>query len=74
MKKFILPIIFLAIPALLSAATGATQLEGSFKVGPSIILITILCLFVIVGIFFRAKDTTDFYAGWAPVWPSLRTG
>jgi cation/acetate symporter len=44
------------------AASGATQLEGSFKVGPAIILITILVLFVLVGIFFRAKDTTDFYA------------
>lgn len=44
------------------AATGATQLEGSFKVGPAIILITILVLFVLVGIIFRAKDTTDFYA------------
>jgi len=44
------------------AATGATHLEGSFKVGPAIILITILILFILVGIFFRAKDTTDFYA------------
>lgn len=44
------------------AATAATQLEGGFKVGPAIILITILVLFVLVGIFFRAKNTTDFYA------------
>jgi len=62
MKKIYLPFILILCPALLSAATGATQLEGSFKVGPSIILITILCLFVLVGIFFRARDTTDFYA------------
>ena len=62
MKKIILPLLLISIPAVLSAATGATQLEGSFKVGPSIILITILCLFVLVGILFRAKDTTDFYA------------
>ncbi len=62
MKKIILPLLLISIPAILSAATGATQLEGSFKVGPSIILITILCLFVLVGIVFRAKDTTDFYA------------
>ncbi|MCK4751701.1 MAG: VC_2705 family sodium/solute symporter, partial [Bacteroidales bacterium] len=55
-------LLLISIPAILSAATGATQLEGSFKVGPSIILITILCLFVLVGIVFRAKDTTDFYA------------
>ncbi|MEE4214096.1 MAG: VC_2705 family sodium/solute symporter [Bacteroidales bacterium] len=63
MKKIILPsIIFLLLPSLLQAANGATQLEGGFKVGPAIILITILILFVLVGIFFRAKDTTDFYA------------
>jgi cation/acetate symporter len=62
MKKYILPIILIAIPSLLHAATGATELEGGFKVGPAIILITILVLFVLVGIVFRAKDTTDFYA------------
>ena len=62
MKKIILPFILLSLPALASAATAATQLEGSFKVGPAIILITILVLFVLVGIFFRAKDTNDFYA------------
>ncbi len=47
---------------MLNAATAATQLEGGFKVGPAIILITILCVFVLVGIIFRAKDTNDFYA------------
>ncbi|MCD4651626.1 MAG: VC_2705 family sodium/solute symporter [Candidatus Cloacimonetes bacterium] len=47
--------------AFLSAA-NATALEGGFKVGPAIILISILVLFVLVGIFFRAKDTTDYYA------------
>ena len=62
MKKFSLPLILLMSPAIISAATGATELEGGFKVGPSIILIIILCLFVMVGIIFRAKDTTDFYA------------
>lgn len=62
MKKLLLPIILLSIPSLLKAASAATQLEGSFKVGPAIILISILVLFVMVGIVFRAKDTTDFYA------------
>ena len=61
-KLYILLISLLTIPAISKAATAATQLEGSFKVGPAIILITILVLFVLVGIFFRAKDTTDFYA------------
>ncbi len=62
MKKILLPLIILTIPSFLQAATAATQLEGGFKVGPAIILITILILFVLVGIIFRAKDTTDFYA------------
>lgn len=62
MKKIYISLLLLAIPALSQAASGATQLEGGFKVGPAIILITILILFVMVGIIFRAKDTTDFYA------------
>lgn len=62
MKKLYIPLILLAIPTLSQAATAATQLEGSFKVGPAIILITILTLFVLVGIVFRAKDTNDYYA------------
>lgn len=62
MKKIILPILLLAMPALTFAATKSQSLEGSFKVGPAIILITILTLFVLVGILFRAKDTNDYYA------------
>jgi len=62
MKKLLLPIILLLTPSLLFAAGASTQLEGGFKVGPAIILITILCVFVLVGILFRAKDTADFYA------------
>lgn len=57
-----LPLLLLLIPSGLNAATAATQLEGGFKVGPAIILISILVLFVLVGILFRAKDTADFYA------------
>ena len=62
MKKLLIPALLLVFPTLLNAATAATQLEGGFKVGPAIILITILVLFVLVGLVFRAKDTTDFYA------------
>ena len=62
MKKIYFSLLLLTIPFLSFAASGATQLEGSFKVGPAVILITILVLFVLVGILFRAKDTTDFYA------------
>ncbi len=62
MKKYILPFIFILFPIVSKAATAATQLEGGFKVGPAIILIVILTTFVLVGILFRAKDTTDYYA------------
>ncbi len=62
MKKIYIPLILSLLPTASWAATAATQLEGGFKVGPAIILITILVTFVLVGIFFRAKDTTDFYA------------
>jgi cation/acetate symporter len=61
-KATILLLSLLSFPFVSQAATAATQLEGSFKAGPAIILITILVLFVVVGIFFRAKNTTDFYA------------
>ena len=44
------------------AAEGATTLEGSFKVGPAIILIIILSVFVLVGLLNRAKDTSDYWA------------
>jgi cation/acetate symporter len=62
MKRYILSLFFVILPFTLLAASGATELEGGFKVGPAIILITILTLFVLVGILFRARDTTDFYA------------
>ena len=62
MKKYTLPILLLLLPSISKAATAANQLEGSFKLGPAIILISILILFVLVGILFRAKDTNDFYA------------
>ncbi len=60
MKKTILTT--LSFVPTLAFAAGNVLLEGNFKVGPAIILICILVLFVMVGIFFRAKDTTDFYA------------
>jgi cation/acetate symporter len=61
MKKIFF-LIFIFLPLAVQAANDTTQLEGSFKVGPAIILIFILTLFVLVGIVFRAKDTTDYYA------------
>jgi cation/acetate symporter len=55
-------ILLALLPMVAHAAKDVTKLEGSFKVGPAIILIFILSLFVLVGILFRAKDTTDYYA------------
>jgi cation/acetate symporter len=60
MKKIILLGIFLS--TFILNASNAVKLEGGFKVGPAIILISMLVLFVLVGIFFRAKDTSDYYA------------
>jgi cation/acetate symporter len=62
MKKLYFTLILLLSGALSANAQNLTQLEGSFKTGPAIILITILVVFVLVGIFFRAKDPTDYYA------------
>ncbi len=60
MKKYIF--INLLLFATFLSANDATKLEGSFKLGPAIILISMLVLFVVVGLIHRAKDTTDFYA------------
>jgi len=62
MKKIYLSIIISFSVALSLRADSLTQLEGSFKTGPAIILIAILVTFVMVGIFFRAKDPADYYA------------
>jgi cation/acetate symporter len=62
MKKYYL-IIFLFLANLINGfGQNLTQLEGSFKTGPAIILIATLVTFVLVGIFFRAKDPADYYA------------
>lgn len=65
--KILLLSIIIGIPQLSQAAV--TELEGSFKVGPAIILIAILIIFIAVGIIFRAKDTTDFYAAGRKISP-----
>ncbi len=61
MKKYTLIALFLLMAVFLSATSG-TALEGGFKVGPALILISILVLFIMVGVFFKAKDTNDYYA------------
>ncbi len=60
MKKILL--IIASISPSLIFASSSTVLEGGFKLGPAIILLTILILFILVGIVFRAKDTNDFFA------------
>jgi len=62
MKKVYISLIITIIATLPLSAQSLTQLEGSFKTGPAIILIATLVTFVLVGIFFRAKDPADYYA------------
>ena len=62
MKKIIIPIIILLVLPFLAEAGNLTQLEGSFKLGPAIILIAMLATFILVGVIYRAKDTTDYFA------------
>src|SRR4030042_2559673 len=62
MKKIYLSLIMFFLAVLTLNAESLTQLEGSFKTGPAIILIATLITFVLVGIFFRAKDPADYYA------------
>ncbi len=45
------------------------KLEGEFKAGPAVILIAILCLFVLVGLFNRAKDTSSYWAAGRKISP-----
>jgi cation/acetate symporter len=61
MKKIISATALMLLPVF-TFASSLTQLEGSFKVGPAIILIATLTVFVLVGLIHRAKDTTDYYA------------
>jgi len=60
MKKAIILLALLSPTYLFAAASN--QLEGNFKLGPAIILIVILILFIMVGFLFQAKDTNDFFA------------
>ena len=62
MKKLYASIVIVLLVSLRLSAESLTQLEGSFKTGPAIILIATLLTFVLVGIFFRAKDPADYYA------------
>ncbi|MBU1100420.1 MAG: VC_2705 family sodium/solute symporter [Bacteroidetes bacterium] len=50
-------------------AQSATSLEGEFKLGPAVILIFMLLLFIMVGVFNRAKDTSDYWAAGRKISP-----
>ncbi|MBN2572551.1 MAG: VC_2705 family sodium/solute symporter [Ignavibacteriales bacterium] len=69
LKKIFLILISSLIFNNIFYAQSATQLEGDFKVGPAIILILMLLLFIIVGIFNRAKDTSTYWAAGRKISP-----
>lgn len=50
-------------------AQSATQLEGTFKVGPALIMIALLVTFILVGLFHRAKDTSSYWAAGRKISP-----
>ncbi|MCK5384941.1 MAG: VC_2705 family sodium/solute symporter [Alphaproteobacteria bacterium] len=47
---------------MLYASDSAVTLEEGFKLGPAIIMISIIILFIVVGLTNRAKDTGDYWA------------
>lgn len=49
---------------------GGTELEGSFRIGPAIILFVLLAVFLLVGILNRAKDTADYWAAGRKISPA----
>ncbi len=67
--KIILSSFFFLLTTQNLFAQSATQLEGDFKLGPAIILIVLLITFIMVGIFNRAKDTSDYWAAGRKISP-----
>lgn len=67
--KSLLSFLFLLLTTNTLFAQSATQLEGEFKLGPAIILIILLVTFVMVGVFNRAKDTSDYWAAGRKISP-----
>ena len=70
LNSLLLSLFVLLVSSPVFAAAKATTLEGSFKVGPAIILIGILSIFVIVGLLNRAKDTGDYWAAGRKISPA----
>jgi len=48
----------------------SAELEGEFKLGPAVILIILLLTFIMVGLFNRAKDTSDYWAAGRKISPA----
>ena len=69
LHKIILSIISLLLTSQNLFAQSALKLEGDFKFGPAIILIILLITFIMVGIFNRAKDTSDYWAAGRKISP-----
>jgi cation/acetate symporter len=69
LSKYILTILSLLLLSNNLFAQSAIELEGEFKLGPAIILIILLCTFVLVGIFNRAKDTSTYWAAGRKISP-----
>jgi cation/acetate symporter len=67
--KFLMSFTLLFFASNTLLAQSATQLEGDFKFGPAVILILLLITFVMVGIFNRAKDTSDYWAAGRKISP-----
>lgn len=72
MFKNIKPLIISLILFLMtnSVLAQGAQLEGEFKLGPSIILIILLLTFILVGVFNRAKNTSDYWAAGRKISPA----
>ncbi|MCK5114581.1 MAG: VC_2705 family sodium/solute symporter [Phycisphaerae bacterium] len=68
-KISVLAVILLGLSSNVFAAGSATELEGKFKLFPAILLIGILAIFILVGIFNRAKDTSSYWAAGRKISP-----
>ena len=55
-------LLLLTSNTMLYASDSAVTLEEGFKLGPAIIMISIIILFIVVGLTNRAKDTGDYWA------------
>ncbi len=69
LRKLFLPTLLLMLAASSLCAADATTLEGTFKLGPAVILIIILVVFIAVGILNRASGTADYWAAGRKISP-----